>query len=62
MGKREDEVFQHMIDEREARLNEFADRLAFYEQENPDVKKSYDGAKAANDGRLLNPPLYAPPE
>jgi hypothetical protein len=58
MGNREEAIFQHMIDERETRLNEFADRLAFYEQENPDVKKAYDDAKAANDGRLLKQPLY----
>jgi hypothetical protein len=62
MGNREDAIFQHMIDEREARLNEFADRLAFYEQENPDVKKAYDDARAANDGRFLKPPLYPPPD
>jgi hypothetical protein len=58
MGKREDEVFQHMIEQRQSSLNEFADRIAFYERINPEIKKAYDDAKAAKNGRLLNPPLY----
>jgi hypothetical protein len=62
MGNREEAILQRMIDEREARCNEFADRLAFYEQENPEIKKSYDDAKAANNDRLLKPPLYPPPD
>lgn len=62
VGNREEAIFQHVIDEREARLNEFADRLAYYESVDPKIKKSYDDAKAANDGRLLKPPLYSPPD
>lgn len=61
MSKAED-ILLHMIQEREARLNEIADRNVFYEQANPDIKKAYDDAKAANGGRLLNPPLYPEPE
>ena len=57
MSKAED-ILLRMIQEREARLNEIADRNIFYEQANPNVKQAYDDAKAANGGRLLNPPLY----
>ena len=61
VGKREDEASLHMIEERQALVNELADRLAFYERINPEIKKAYEDAKAANNNRLLNPPLYPEP-
>jgi len=61
MSKAED-ILLRMIQEREARLNEIADRNVFYEQANPDIKKAYDDAKAANGGRLLKTPPYPEPE
>jgi hypothetical protein len=61
MGKREDEVSVHMIEERQALINELADRLAFCEHINPEVKKAYEDAKADNGGRLLYPPRYPEP-
>src|ERR1035437_49509 len=61
MGKREDEAFLHMIEERQSLLNGLADRNAFYERIHPEIKKAYEDAKAANNDHLLNPPLYPEP-
>ena len=61
MSKAED-ILLRMVQERESRLNEIADRNIFYEKANPDIKQAYDDAKAANDNRLLYPPLYPEPE
>jgi hypothetical protein len=57
-----EEILQNMIDKLHAALNEITDRNIFYEKANPDLKEAYDNAKAANGGRLLNPPLYPEPE
>jgi hypothetical protein len=55
---RAEDMLLRMIQEREARLNAIADRNIFYEQANPNIKKAYDDAKAANGDHLLNPPMY----
>ncbi len=53
-----EDILQNMVEKLQKRLNEVADRNVYYERIDPNLKKAYDDAKAANDGRLLNPPLY----
>lgn len=56
-----EDVLMDMVQQLRESLNEITDRNIFYEHTDPNLKKAYDDAKAANNGRLLNPPLDPAP-